>query len=299
MAALEYQGFPIEYHTSTGLICLNDLWRAQCSSASKRPLAWVRLAATQKLLKRLSEQIEVKPRWSQQYQSGKVVERFIVEIPGKLETFEVDNNFRTYTTTELAVVYARFLAPECYEWSLANLAEGEFLADMWAAQQSATQQQEQHKVFSRRAVITAGWSIPVVTTFAFSQRAQTKATSGHNYVAVDNHRTHTDISHTDGGSVTHNDGTHTDISHTDGGRVGGNGGSRNRGGGHGGTHTDISHTDGGTVTHSDGHNDSGNRPSQDDSSTHNDVRHTDVRHTDGGTVTHIDGSRGTSHSDGV
>ena len=59
--SLSYQGLPIEYHPATGLVCLTDLWHAQCSPASERPLAWIRLEATQKLLKRLAQTKERKP----------------------------------------------------------------------------------------------------------------------------------------------------------------------------------------------------------------------------------------------
>jgi len=53
-SSLSYQGLTIEYNPATRLVSLTDLWRAQCRPASQRPLAWVRLEATQKLLKRIA-----------------------------------------------------------------------------------------------------------------------------------------------------------------------------------------------------------------------------------------------------
>jgi KilA-N domain len=256
MVALEYQGFPIEYNAATRLICLNDLWRAQCSLASKRPLAWVRVAATQKLLKKVSNRTAIEPQWSQQQQPGTTAEKLIVRIPGNLETFEIDNNFRTYATTELAVVYARFLASECYEWALVNLAEnlaeGEVLADNWVSQQLAMQQQEQQKVFSRRTVIAAGLSIPVITTLLGNQqtpnqKTHKQASSSHSDTPnVHNDTTHTDganVSHTDGNAVTHIDGD-TVTSHVDSGVGHGDGSGRG--------HIDV-HSDGHTDRHTDNH----------------------------------------------
>ena len=247
MIALEYQGFPIEYHAATKLICLSDLWRAQCSLASKRPLAWIRLAATQKLLKRVSNQTSVEPQWSQQQKPGTTAQKLIVGIPGNLETFEINDNFRTYATTELAVVYAHFLAPECYEWALVNLAEGQALADSWTSQQLTFQQQEHHKVFSRRTVITAGLSIPVITSLVANQRTHGQASSSHS----DAPNAHNDTSHTDGANVSHTDGrsvTHIDgdtvTSHVDSGV--GHSDSRGRG------HIDI-HSGGHTDRHTDNH----------------------------------------------
>lgn len=75
LSSLSYQGLPIEYHPTTGLVCLTDLWRAQCSPASQRPLAWVRLEATQKLLKQLAQQTGVDPVWSERGHPGQKAEK--------------------------------------------------------------------------------------------------------------------------------------------------------------------------------------------------------------------------------
>jgi hypothetical protein len=177
-SSLSYQGLPIEYHPVTGLVCLTDLWRAQCSPASQRPLAWVRLEATQKLLKRLARQSGVDPLWSERQHPGQEIKRLIAEIPGILETNEEDSDLRTYATSNLVVVYAYYLAPECYEWALANLAEGTALVEQWSALQSETQLQERRKAFTRRAVLAAGWSIPVVSALALNQRAAAQISPG-------------------------------------------------------------------------------------------------------------------------
>ena len=177
-SSLSYQGLPIEYHPATGLVCLTDLWSAQCSPACKRPLAWVRLEATQKLLKQLAQQTGFEPLWSKRQHPGQEPERLIVVIPTILETIELDGELRTYATTDLTVVYACYLAPECYEWALVNLAQGTALVELWFAQQSQSELQKRRKAFSRRAVIAAGWSIPVVTALALNQRAAAQISLG-------------------------------------------------------------------------------------------------------------------------
>ena len=177
-SSLSYQGLSIEYLPATGLVCLTDLWRAQCSPASQRPLAWVRLEATQKLLQRLTQQTGVDPLLSKRQRPGQEPEQLIMAIPGILETTEEDGDLRTYATSDLAVVYARYIAPECYDWALANLAEGTALVEQWSALQSQAQLQERRKGFTRRAVIAAGWSIPVVTTLGLQPRAAAQISPG-------------------------------------------------------------------------------------------------------------------------
>ena len=189
---LTYQGLLIEYHAATGLICLTDLWQAQCAPTSQRPLAWVRLEATQKLLNRLAQQAGVEPLYAERQRQGHAAEQLIVAVPDRLETTEADGNLRTYATTELAVVYARYLGAECYEWALANLVEGAALAEQWARQQARVDTQTQRTALTRRAVLAAGWTIPVVTTLALSQRAAAQVSAGHTDTA------HTDAAHTDG-----------------------------------------------------------------------------------------------------
>ncbi|MDF5732026.1 MAG: hypothetical protein PUP92_29495 [Rhizonema sp. PD38] len=72
-SSLSYHGLPIEYHPATGLVCLTDLWLAQYSPASQRPLTWVRLESTQKLLKRLAKQTSANPLWSERQRPGQSV----------------------------------------------------------------------------------------------------------------------------------------------------------------------------------------------------------------------------------
>lgn len=138
----------------------------------------MRLEATQKLLKRLAQQTGVDPLWSKRQRPGQEPERLIVVIPGILETTKEDGDPRPYATTDLVVVYARYLAPECYEWARAFLAEGTALVEQWSAQQSQAELQSRRKGFTRRAVIAAGWSIPVVTALALNQRAAAQISPG-------------------------------------------------------------------------------------------------------------------------
>ncbi len=204
-SSLVYQGLPIEYHTATGLICLTDLWQAQCATTQQRPLAWVRLEATQKLLSQLLAQTGAEPLYSEWQRSGQAPQQLIVAIPDLLETTEVDGNLRTYAALELAVVYARYLAPECYQWALANLAEGS-LVEQWVRQQGQVETQSRREAMTRRAVIAAGWTIPVVTTLALSKRAAAQVSAGHSDT------THGDTVHAD---TAHADTVHADVTHAD------------------------------------------------------------------------------------
>ncbi|MBR8833358.1 MAG: hypothetical protein DSM106950_04765 [Stigonema ocellatum SAG 48.90 = DSM 106950] len=126
----------------------------------------------------MAKQTSADPLWSERQHPGQEPKNLIVAIPGILETTKKDGDLRTYATTDLVVVYARYLAQECYEWALANLAEETASVEEWLAHQSQRDLQKRRKVFTRRAVIAAGWSIPVVSALALNQRAAAQVSAG-------------------------------------------------------------------------------------------------------------------------
>ena len=175
---LHYQGLIIHRQPETGLVCLTDMWQAQCSPAKNRPLAWVRLEATQELLKRLVKQTGAVPVWVERKHQAHSSERTITEIPGIFETTRV-GGIQTYSTPDLAVVYARFLAVECYEWALRALVEGsEEGANLVEQQIKQEAKSEGEKLFSRRALIAAGWAVPIVLSVGLAQSAAAQVSSG-------------------------------------------------------------------------------------------------------------------------
>lgn len=169
---LHYQSFIIHRQPDTGLVCLTDMWKAQCSPAKNRPLVWVRLDTTQTLLKRLVEQTGTVPVWSKSKQKGRSSQQIITEIPGILETTEEGGELRTYSTTELAVVYARFLSVECYEWALTALVEGSEEGVKLVEQIEEEVKAERKRQLSRRALIAAGWAVPIILSVGLAQKAE-------------------------------------------------------------------------------------------------------------------------------
>jgi len=164
---LSYQGLPIRRQPDSDLICLTDLWKAQGSLKERRPLDWVHLEATQTLLKPLDLttdavlELENHPR-----------EEIVTEIPQLLETIIESRELLTYATTELAVAYARFLSVECYEWALANLVEeSEEVADYLEHVEAKAKAKGQREI-SRRALIAAGWAVPIVASVVMSSSVQ-------------------------------------------------------------------------------------------------------------------------------
>ncbi|NEQ66798.1 MAG: KilA-N domain-containing protein [Symploca sp. SIO2D2] len=278
----QYQGLSIRRQPGTGLVCLTDLWKAQCSPTKDRPLAWIRLELTQLLLKRLAEETGVVPVWSERKRKGNHSQRIITEIPGILETRSEEGKLLTYSSTELAVVYARFLSAECYEWALTTLAEGsEEEANLVEQMEQEAQLAQKRKVSRRRALIAAGWAVPVIAGVTLANKA---VAAGSTVLHVDR-SPHSDISgpHFDDPGA-HFDSTHSD--HTDG---------QNHIDQHsdGSTdHVDLTFSDSGfhsdeTITHSDKstHADSGPSPHNDSPSPpHNDFHndHSDIfPHNDG------------------
>ena len=176
---LYYQGLLIHRQADTGLACLTDLWKAQGSPAKNRPLAWMCLEATQELLKRLVEQTGADPIWSERKQKAHPSEPIITEIPGLLETIREGGELLTYASTELAVVYARFLSVECYEWVLANLVEGSEDEANYLEHVEARAKAKRQREFSRRALIAAGWAVPVVLGVGLSKVSSASSISPH------------------------------------------------------------------------------------------------------------------------
>lgn len=174
---LHYQGLRIDRQPETGLVCLTDMWKAQCSPAKNRPLTWVCLESTQELLKRLVRKTGTVPVWSERKQKDNPSGRIVTEIPAILETTR-EGGLRTYSTPELAVVYARFLAVECYEWALTALVEGsEEGANLVEQQIQKEAKSEGEKQFTRRALIAAGWAVPVILTVGLAQSAGAQVSS--------------------------------------------------------------------------------------------------------------------------
>jgi hypothetical protein len=308
-----YQGQTIHRQSETGLICLTDLWQVQGSIFEKTPLDWVRLKTTQKLLKGLVEPNETVVVWSEseaKVQSS-TNEPLIAEVPGVLEVTQEGDELRTYATEELAVVYARFISVECYEWALENLVEGDQQeADYLESVETRTKARRQ-KEFSRRALIAAGWAVPVVLSVGLNNKAVALPLSGHVDTGhgdfhddtghIDNshndHVDHRDTHQDTGGPVHEDQGTGTDP-HQDG--------SLHVDHGDGSTHRDISqHTDAGHQDHTDStHQDGSLHVDHGDGSTHRDIsQHTDAGYSDhndnatGGGVTHSDHGDGLTHGD--
>ncbi len=113
---------------------------------------------------------------------------------------------------------------------------------------------ERQKEFTRRALLRAGWTVPLVTTVNV-RAAAAQSPAPHNDAHGDHVDTppHVDVPHTDHADVPHTD--HVDVPHTD--------------------HADVPHTDHVDVPHTD----------------HVDVPHTDhvdVPHTDHADLPHQD-----------
>lgn len=156
---LFYQGLPIRRQPDSDLVCLTDLWKAQGSPNERRPLDWVHLETTQALLKSLAEPTE--PVLEPEKHPS---EEIVTEIPELLETTIEGREPLTYATTELAVAYARFLSVDCYEWALANLVEqNEEVADYLEHVEARAKAKHQRQI-SRRALIAAGWAVPIIAS---------------------------------------------------------------------------------------------------------------------------------------
>jgi hypothetical protein len=162
-----YQGLPIRRQPDSDLVCLTDLWKAQGSPNERRPLDWVHLETTQALLKRLAEPTE--PVLEPEKHPS---EEIVTEIPELLETTIEGREPLTYATTELAVAYARFLSVDCYEWALANLVEESEEVANYLEQVEARAKAKRQREISRRALIAAGWAIPIILSVGMPLQVQ-------------------------------------------------------------------------------------------------------------------------------
>lgn len=149
---LSYQGLPIGQQPETFLINLTDLWQASCGSSKQKPLVWLNLESTQKLLKDLAQFRPV------------------------VETKNEQGKLNTWGRQELALAYAHFLGDDCYQWALTNLNCENFRAKKIV--EAYLQKQSQPQQVSRRALIAAGWTIPIVATVALNQAAMAQVSPG-------------------------------------------------------------------------------------------------------------------------
>lgn len=158
---LLYRGQMIRVDASGGLICLTDLWEAEGHPAEKDPTLWVKLAATQSLLRQLSTSPTAPPRPTALAGDSGESGQLITVLPGLLEIGTGEKAGQLYSALELCIAYARFLSAECYEWSLAALAERRDEASPLTKPGTA-EAMSRPPSLSRRALLAAGWSVPTV-----------------------------------------------------------------------------------------------------------------------------------------
>jgi hypothetical protein len=149
---------------------------------------------------------------------------------------------------------------------------------------------ERQKDFTRRALIRAGWMMPVVTAINIPEASAQTPTphndahgdSGHQDQSIihldvhldtpgEVHQDHTDNAHTDHSDVPHAD--HSDVPHAD--------------------HSDVPHTDHADAPHTDApHTDHADVPHADHADVphtdHADIPHTDAPHSDHADTPHND-----------
>ncbi|MDB9493026.1 hypothetical protein PN441_16270, partial [Spirulina major CS-329] len=79
-------------------------------------------------------------------------------------------SLRTYATPEIALLYTHAINDEIHQWAVQQFATPS--GQRWLVQLKHKQKAaEQHRL-KRRALLTAGWAIPVVTVVGLSQHAQ-------------------------------------------------------------------------------------------------------------------------------
>lgn len=135
---LNYKGFIIHINPTFKLISLTDMWKAAGSIANKKPVQWLRQAATAELLltfcKNESEPLlQTKPqprqkeyrnenrKWMAQVKNlaiklGLIVTRSKAKSATTLEQ-------GTYAVPDLAIAYAEYLSPEFHAWALTTIKE--------------------------------------------------------------------------------------------------------------------------------------------------------------------------------
>lgn len=163
MAILNYQGHSIDQQAETRLVSLTDLWKAAKRPATQRPLAWVGSVPVQKVLGSMVMESRAEAIYAPRQES-------ITGIVGMLVTERQGGTLRTYATPEIALLYTHDLGEEIHEWALQGL--GAASGTRWLAQLVRGQQAEEQYRLKRRALLTAGWAIPVVTVVGLSQHAQ-------------------------------------------------------------------------------------------------------------------------------
>jgi hypothetical protein len=151
MSSLLYRDSIIRVRQQSASICLSDLWRGQGSPNGKEPLAWLSQPLTQNLLRKLAG-LDTPDAGDPQIT--------ITEIPSILESIQIqsDESLSVFSRTDLAVLYAQFLANESYEWAMTTLVDGEVAySDVGEDAEGRAESS-----ISRRLLMTAGWSIPII-----------------------------------------------------------------------------------------------------------------------------------------
>lgn len=139
---LQFRGTVIRRPELSPLICLTDLWIA-VGNPDLRPTLWLQNHAGAALRK---------------YQGQAADEQ--VEIPGVVEIDPQDNAI--YSIPEVAILYARFLSRECYEWALETLVSAPQPVQRSAGSQR--QRVAQSSGFAKQALVAAGWMLPMLLT---------------------------------------------------------------------------------------------------------------------------------------
>src|SRR5262249_5479990 len=148
------------------------------------------------LLKSLVEQTGLVPIYFEKH----LGEETISAIPGFLETRQEGRELLTYATPELAIVYARFLSAECYEWALTTLVEDREENANHIGQVEEATSEDAIQLSRRRALISVGWTMPIIVGITLPHKALADDFS------------HNDLFHTD--LFPHFDGVHSDLIHT-------------------------------------------------------------------------------------
>jgi hypothetical protein len=121
--ALVYEGSMIHRNAKNGLVCLTDMWKAEGSPANKEPLAWIRLEATQELLKHLCDQTGTVPVWSEWKRGKRETKKVVTQVPGFLEPKRGGVAPGTYASSQFAIDYAQILSVDFHQWALNALVE--------------------------------------------------------------------------------------------------------------------------------------------------------------------------------
>lgn len=115
--SLVYKNTSIRIHPDNGLVSITDLWKAEGSSAGRRPDKWRNLVETQEFLESLSKGIQDSV---ERNKDGK-----IITVYGLLETVSGgDRRLQgTFANPPIALAYARSLSEKCYQWMSSMFTE--------------------------------------------------------------------------------------------------------------------------------------------------------------------------------